>query len=59
MALRYVRRFVREEDAATAVEYGVIAALIMVATTLAFESLGSDMNSLLLSVSNIMTNKTK
>lgn len=59
MALRYVRRFFREESAATAVEYGLIAALLMVATILAFERIGNDLTAVFLNIGNIMTNKTQ
>ena len=59
MALRYLRRFFRDESAATAVEYGLIAALIMVATSVMFERLGNDIGSIFLRVGNLMTNKVQ
>ena len=59
MALRYLRRFFRDESAATAVEYGLIAALIMVATIVMFERLGNDIGTIFFRVSNLMINKVQ
>ena len=37
---KLVRRFARDESGATAIEYGLIAALISMACIIAFQSLG-------------------
>ena len=39
-----IRQFVRDEKGATAIEYGLIAALIAVAAIAAMTSLGSDIS---------------
>jgi pilus assembly protein Flp/PilA len=40
MKLRYLRHLLRDEDGATAIEYGLIAALIAIAALAAFNRLG-------------------
>lgn len=45
-----VKRFVREEDAVSAIEYGLIAALIAVAIAGAVKILGTDLTALFTSV---------
>lgn len=43
--LRYhMRRFARDEDGATAIEYGLIAALVSVAAIAAMSLLGSELS---------------
>ena len=42
--LRKVRKFVRDESGATAIEYGLIAALIAVVIIGALSSIGSNLN---------------
>lgn len=41
--LRTLRNFIADESGATAVEYGLIAALVSVATISGFEALGSSL----------------
>jgi pilus assembly protein Flp/PilA len=38
--LRYLKTLIRDEDGATAIEYGLIAALIAIAAIAAFQRLG-------------------
>jgi pilus assembly protein Flp/PilA len=41
----FIRKLVKNEKAATAIEYGLIAALIAVAAIVSMRSLGSQLNS--------------
>lgn len=41
--IKTVRRFIREEDGASAIEYGLIAALIAVAIVVAAGQVGTDL----------------
>lgn len=50
-ALKLIKKFVRNEDGATAIEYGLIAALIAVAVVGTMETLGSNLNSVFSNVS--------
>ena len=43
-SLRLIKRFRKSEDAATAIEYGIIAALISVAIITAVTSVGTNLN---------------
>jgi pilus assembly protein Flp/PilA len=54
-----VRRFVRDESGATAIEYGLIAAGIAVAIIVAVNSVGSQLNTTFSSVSSSMANAGK
>jgi pilus assembly protein Flp/PilA len=49
-----VKRFVRDESAATAIEYGLIAAGIAVAIIVVVQSLGSQLNTTFSSVSSAL-----
>jgi len=49
-------RFVKDESGATAIEYGLIAALISVALITGATTLGNTLNSQFQSLSNKMTN---
>jgi pilus assembly protein Flp/PilA len=49
-----VRRFDRDEDGVTAVEYGLLAALIAVAMIGGATLLGTDLNSLFSSIGGIL-----
>lgn len=51
----YLRRLVRDKKAATAIEYGLIAALIAVAAITAMRSLGTNLNTTFNKVSTNMT----
>ena len=46
------RRFVRDESAATAIEYGMIAALIAVAIIAALQTIGTKLNADFTKISN-------
>jgi pilus assembly protein Flp/PilA len=48
---KYMKGLVRKEDGATAIEYGLIAALIAVAIIVGATALGSSLNSIFSSVS--------
>jgi pilus assembly protein Flp/PilA len=49
-----IKRFVQDESGATAIEYGLIAALVSVAAILALQSLGSSLNSMFTRVSDTL-----
>ena len=52
--LRLVKRIVRNDRAATAIEYGLIAALIAVAAITAMQGLGNKLKNTFNNVSNNM-----
>lgn len=43
--MNFIKTFLREEDGVTAIEYGLIAALIAVVITAAVKTLGTNVNS--------------
>lgn len=49
-----VRSFVRDESGATAIEYGLIAALVSVAAIGALQSLGTSLDTMFTSVSTTL-----
>ena len=49
-----IKRFVQDESGATAIEYGLIAALVSVAAIIALQSLGSSLNSMFTRVSSTL-----
>ena len=49
------RNFVREEDGVTAIEYGLLAALIAVAITVGAALLGTNLNALFTAIANCLT----
>jgi pilus assembly protein Flp/PilA len=49
-----IKRFVQDESGATAIEYGLIAALVSVAAILALQSLGGSLNSMFTRVSDTL-----
>ncbi|MGU7772859.1 Flp family type IVb pilin [Burkholderia sp. MR1-5-21] len=49
-----VRRFIRDEDGVTAIEYGLIAVLIAVALMAGASLLGSNLNTLFSSLGSMM-----
>jgi pilus assembly protein Flp/PilA len=49
-----IRRFLRDENGATAIEYGLIAAGISIAIIAAVQSLGSNLNTTFGSVSSAL-----
>ncbi|MFN2100937.1 Flp family type IVb pilin [Altererythrobacter sp. MF3-039] len=42
--MKFINKLLRDEQGATAIEYGLIAALIAVAAITAMQSLGSELN---------------
>ena len=50
------RQLIRDEKGATAIEYGLIAALIAVAAITAMQGLGTSLNTTFTNVSTAMTN---
>ena len=52
--MQTIRKFIRNNKAATAIEYGLIAALIAVAAITAMQGLGTSLNSTFTNVSNAM-----
>lgn len=50
--INQVRKFVKEEDAASAVEYGLLLAFIALGIIIALQALGSKLSSNFTSVSN-------
>lgn len=50
----FIRRLARSEQGATAIEYGLIAALIAVAAITAMQGLGSSLNTTFTNVSTAM-----
>lgn len=49
--LNATRRFLRDEEGVTAIEYGLIAALIAVAIIVTVTTLGTDLNSVFTKIS--------
>jgi pilus assembly protein Flp/PilA len=54
LMLRFVRILLHDETGATAIEYGLIAALISVAIIVAVTSVGSNLNSTFNSVASAL-----
>lgn len=50
----HIARFIRNEDGATAIEYGLIAAGIAVAIIVTVQGLGTQLNTTFTSVSNAL-----
>lgn len=51
-------RFAKDESGATAIEYGLIAALISIACIMAFQMLGLNLVDVFTTVSNALTGTT-
>jgi pilus assembly protein Flp/PilA len=49
--LRIIRKLIKNEAGATAIEYGLIAALVSVAAVVALENMGGSLNSIFTTVS--------
>ena len=49
------RNFLREEDGVTAIDYGLLAALIAVAITVGANLLGTNLNALFTAIANCLT----
>jgi pilus assembly protein Flp/PilA len=45
-----IRKFLKDESGATAIEYGLIAALVAVACTVALEAMGSSLSDMFTAV---------
>ncbi|RGP40307.1 hypothetical protein BPTFM16_00589 [Altererythrobacter insulae] len=56
--MTFINKFVRDEEGATAIEYGLIAALIAVAAITAMNSLGTNLSSTFNTVSTKMAPAT-
>ena len=54
MMMKQIGHFYRDESGATAIEYGLIAALVSVAAIGALTTMGDTLNSLFTTVSNAM-----
>ena len=52
--MQTIRKFIRDSKGATAIEYGLIAALIAVAAITAMQGLGSSLNTTFTTISNSM-----
>ena len=50
--MRLLRKFVRSEDGATAIEYTLIASLISIAAIAAFRTTGTGVDTLMTTVAN-------
>lgn len=53
--MKFIKKLVRNEKGATAIEYGLIAALIAVAAITAMQSLGTNLSNTFTKVSTNMT----
>lgn len=51
-----IKRFKADEDGATAIEYGLIAALVSVAAITALTQMGGDLNTMFTTVSTALNN---
>ena len=56
--IRSIRSFIRDEDGAAAIEYGLIAALIAIAIIVGATSLGTSLNGLFLRLGDCMAAPT-
>ncbi len=54
--MKFINKLIRNEDGATAIEYGLIAALIAVAAITAMQGLGTQLTSTFTTVSTKMAN---
>ncbi len=52
--MQFIRKLIRDKKGATAIEYGLIAALIAVAAITAMQGLGTSLNSTFTNVSTAM-----
>ena len=52
--MKFINKLLRDEQGATAIEYGLIAALIAVAAITAMQGLGSSLNETFTNVSDAM-----
>lgn len=54
--MKFIKKLFRNEDGATAIEYGLIAALIAVAAISAMQGMGSQLSSTFNTTSSTMAN---
>ena len=52
--MNFITKFIREEDGVTAIEYGLIAALVAVVIIAGATALGASLNTLFLNISNCL-----
>ena len=53
-----IKKFIKDEDGATMIEYGLIAALVSVAAVIALTALGGSLSAMFTSVSDKVTEVT-
>jgi pilus assembly protein Flp/PilA len=53
--MKFINKLLRDEQGATAIEYGLIAALIAVAAITAMQSLGNELNTTFSTVSGTLS----
>ena len=53
--INVIRKLIKDESGATAIEYGLIAALVSVAAIGALTAMGESLNTMFMSVSNALT----
>ena len=56
--LNTLRRFLKDDSGATAIEYGLIAALVSVASITALQAMGNSLSDMFNTVSNELTSVT-
>ena len=56
--MQFVRKLFKDKKGATAIEYGLIAALIAVAAIAAMQGLGTSLNQTFTNISDCMTDST-
>jgi len=54
----FIRKLVKDESGATAIEYGLIAALVAVAAIVGMTALGTSLNGIFTNVSTELNNAT-
>ena len=54
--MEYLTHLIRDEEGTTAIEYGLIAGLVAIATILALTALGAGLNTLFTNVGTEVTN---
>ena len=52
--MQFIRKILKNSKGATAIEYGLIAALISVACIIAFRSLGLNLETIFLTIANAL-----
>ena len=57
--MKFIKKLLRQEDGATAIEYGLIAALIAVAAITAMQGMGSQLKSTFTATSSAMAEAGK